>query len=61
MAALERSAILDLDLEFIIDDDTHGRIVGVPFDDEDWNLHTELAERLLGLSHVTEIKWKRSL
>jgi len=61
VAAIQLSAIPTLGLQFIIDDDTHGRIVGIPFadTDEDWNLQTELAERLLQLSHVTLVRWNR--
>lgn len=59
VAAIEISAIPTLNLQLVPDDDDHGRIVGIPYDNENFDLAMELADKLLELSIVTLERWNR--
>jgi len=58
VAAALIDAIHLLNLQVVPDDDEHGTIKGIPYsDEENWNLATELADRLLEISRVTLDHW----
>ena len=59
VAAIEIGAIPTLNLRLVPDDDVHGRIVGIPYSDENYDLAMEIADKLLELSIVTLKRWSR--
>lgn len=59
VAAAQINAISLLNLQLVRDDDDHGCIRGIPYDNENWNLAMELADKLLAISIVTLDHWNR--